>query len=136
MKFENKKPIYADHIRVNRGLYYHHGIYIDDDNVCQFASTIKGHETDSEYASVCLTSLSDFLKGGEVEVAVYDDSELKEIRKPQDIVNAALLRLGEKGYDLINNNCEHFANECVFGRKISDQVDNVISILGSLFGGK
>lgn len=136
MKFVEKKPTYGDHIRVCRGLYYHHGIYIDDDNVCQFASTINGHETDPAYACVCVTSLNDFLKGGILEVSEYNDDELKEKRQPQEIVNAALSRLGEKGYDLIKNNCEHFANECVFGKRMSDQVDNVMTLLGSLFGGR
>lgn len=136
MSFIEKKPVYGDHIRVNRGLYSHHGIYIDDDHVCQFASTANGHETDPNYASVCLTTLDDFLKGGVLEVREYTDLELKEKREPQEIVNAALSRLGEKGYDLINNNCEHFANECVFGYKKSEQIDNVMSVLSSIFGGK
>ncbi len=38
--------------------------------------------------------------------------------------------LGEKGYNLFFNNCEHFANMCTLGRFRSKQVENVI--LGKL----
>ena len=44
-------------------------------------------------------------------------------------MNYALSRLGEGGYDLVSNNCEHFSNECVFGKKTSNQVKDVLSIL-------
>ena len=39
-------------------------------------------------------------------------------------------RLGT--YNLISNNCEHFANECVFGQAVSEQVEDVFS---KIFGG-
>ena len=31
-----KKPEYGDQIRVNRGAYFHHGIYQDDNFIYQF----------------------------------------------------------------------------------------------------
>lgn len=130
-----KKPEFSDHIRVNRGLYYHHGIYVNDETVIQFASLIEGHETDPEYASICISTLEKFAKGSEVEVYEYTDEELKIKRSPNDIVSYAYSRLGEKGYDLINNNCEHFANECTLGKKESEQVNNVLNIFKGLFGG-
>ena len=36
--WEVKKPVYGDQIRVNRGLYAHHGIYASDDCVIHFAA--------------------------------------------------------------------------------------------------
>ena len=136
MSFVVKKPVYGDHIRVNRGMYCHHGIYIDDNNVVQFASLVKGHETDPEMAEVCITTLSDFIKDGILEVREYSSEELNTKRTPQEVVNSALSRIGEKGYNIISNNCEHFANECVFGVKKSEQVENVMSFLSSLFGNR
>ena len=38
-----KNPSYGDQIRVNRGLYFHHGIYVNDNMVIQYASP-KGSE--------------------------------------------------------------------------------------------
>ena len=31
-----KRPAMGDHIRVNRGLYCHHGIYVSDNEVIHF----------------------------------------------------------------------------------------------------
>ena len=68
-----------------------------------------------------------------LEVRVFNQEELKTKRSPQDIVNYAFSRIGEKGYNLVSNNCEHFANDCLFGKKKSNQVDSVLSFL---FGGQ
>ena len=57
-----KKPNYGDQIRVNRGLYYHHGIYVSDNEVIQYASP-KGSEISPETALIISTTLDEFLKG-------------------------------------------------------------------------
>jgi len=128
------KPEYGSQIRVNRGLYYHHGIYESDDCIYQFASP-EGMEISPDTAIICTTTLKDFLKGGTLEVRVYDDLELKELRSKDEIINFAKSNLNSNmgGYDLINNNCEHFSNLCAFGKKKSDQVDDILSLLGGLF---
>lgn len=127
------KPSFGDHIKVDRGMYSHHGIYVSDDCVIQFASLIPGHETDPESASICDTSLETFLKGGTLLVRTYSDDELKKKRSPLEIVEYAKSKYGTKGYNIISNNCEHFANECVFGEKKSEQVENIMSLFSSLF---
>ena len=35
------------------------------------------------------------------------------------LTNVPLAKAREKGYNILNNNCEHFANECYFGEKKS-----------------
>lgn len=127
----DKKPTLGDMIRVNRGLYYHFGIYESDDVIYQFASP-KGAEISPDTAVVLTTDLNTFLKDGNLEVREYTEDELKEKRKPEEIINYAKEHLGETGYNLVNNNCEHFANRCVFGKSTSEQVSNVIKFL---FGG-
>lgn len=130
--WENKKPSYADQIRVNRGLYYHHGIYESNDVVYQFASP-EGSEISQDTARVITTSLDKFLRGGVLEVRVYSVDELLK-RKPQDeIIKYAKEHLGEGGYNLITNNCEHFSNRCAFGEGSSEQVDDVLNVLKGLF---
>ena len=34
-------------------------------------------------------------------------------------------RIGESGYNILHNNCEHFVNECVFGEKRSAFLQDV-----------
>ena len=131
--WEKKKPCYGDQIRVNRGLYFHHGIYVSDDEVIQYASP-KGSEVSPDTALIISTSLDTFLKGGEVEVRVYSDSEKNEVRSKDEIVKFArsMLGTGLGEYDIINNNCEHFSNYCAFGIKKSNQVEDIFKML---FGG-
>ena len=133
LTWETKKPIYGDHIRVNRGFYAHHGIYAADDCVIHFASLNQLNRLDPASARIIVTSLEDFLQGGCLEVACYNSVEQEKRRTRTQIVNQALLKVGECGYDLISNNCEHFANECEFGYKKSSQVQ---AVFNTIFGGK
>ena len=124
------KPSYGDQIRVSRGLYYHHGIYVSDDKVIQYASP-RGSEISAPNALIISTTLDEFLKGGEVEVRTYSDEEKKRVRSKEDVVKFAksMLGTGLGEYDLINNNCEHFSNYCAFGEKFSNQVNDILSML-------
>lgn len=128
-----KKPTYGSQIRVNRGLYYHHGIYEDDNHVYQYASP-KGSEVSSSTALIISTNLNDFLKGGEVEVREYNNEELKNKRSNDDIIKFAKSKLGSGlgEYNIISNNCEHFSNLCAFGKKESNQVEDIFKMI---FGG-
>lgn len=128
-----KKPSYGDQIRVNRGLYFHHGIYVSDDEVIQYASP-KGSEISAATALIISTSLSQFLNGGEVEVREYNREELDRVRSKEEIVEFAKSKLGTGlgEYNLINNNCEHFSNYCAFGIKESNQVEDIFKMI---FGG-
>ncbi len=135
MEFVKKAPVYGDHIRVNRGLYTHHAIYIDDENVVQFTS--ETGELDPKTAVVMVTPISAFLKGGELEVCVYNEEESKTLFSPQEIVNRALSRQGERGYDVVTNNCEHFANECAIDKHISlqeEMAEQFAPLLNLFFG--
>lgn len=128
------KLCFGDHIRVNRGGYYHHGIYASDDCVIHFASKENVGDIDPLKAKIIITSLSEFSKDGVVEKRIYNQDELNKKRNPSEIINYAFMQVDQRlgTYNLINNNCEHFANECVFGVRFSNQVEDVISML---FGG-
>ncbi|MCR5113922.1 MAG: lecithin retinol acyltransferase family protein [Acholeplasmatales bacterium] len=132
--WSKRKPEYGDQIRVSRGLYYHHGIYKDDETVIQFASPI-GSEVSPETARIIITSLKEFIKDGELEVRSFSKEEKSKKRSPLDIIKFAESKLGDDmgGYDIIRNNCEHFANLCIFGESKSDQIDGLMSIFGGLF---
>ncbi len=131
--WKNIKPDFADQIRVNRGLYHHHGIYLSDDCVIHFAALDAGSELDPSKARVVQTTLSEFLKGGILEVREYSDNEKLTLRKKTEIANYAFSCLGNAGYDVIKNNCEHFSNECAFGKRESNQVENVLNSLLNFF---
>lgn len=103
----------GDHIRVKRLGYWHHGIDIGDGTVVHYSGE-PGNKRD---AQVRRTSIRAFLKGGRREVVRY-----KQSFTPDKVVRRALSRLGEAQYNLIFNNCEHFARWCKCGQTDSDQV--------------
>lgn len=126
-----KNPKRGDHIRVCRmnGLYYHHGIFIAADEVIHFTGDDDDSVLDWSKAHVIKTDLQKFLRGGTVEVKEYTDAELDDLYPVEGIVSYARTCLGDDGYNLIFNNCEHFANACTLGKYRSRQVEN-------FFGGK
>lgn len=89
----------GDHISIRRRLpapYTHHGIYVGDGEVIHFSE-----------GEVRLDELNKF---GPIASIRKVDSHLgcsEEI-----VVMKAYSRLGERGYNLIVNNCEHFALWC------------------------
>lgn len=117
-------PIAGDHIRVHVNGYYHHGIYIGNDEVIQFGHPFDMY-TDHNEIKVIKSPIEDFLRGGFLEVRQYSKKELKIKFKNELIIEIAKSKLGEGDYNLLYNNCEHFANLCVFGKKESKQVDNI-----------
>lgn len=127
-----KKPVKADHIRVMRigGLYAHHGVYVSDDEVIHFTGKDNDSVLDWSKCEVIKTDLATFLKGGTVEVKEYTDEEFQDLYSPEQIITYARSCIGDKGYNLAFNNCEHFANVCTLGRFRSQQVERVL--LGKL----
>lgn len=124
-----KRPAMGDHIRVNRGIYCHHGIYISDSEVIHFTGNEDDSILDWSKPEVISSDLDYFLKGDILEVKEYIDEELEDLYPVDHIVQYARACLGDKGYNLVFNNCEHFANTCTLGRFRSKQVENVFGTL-------
>ncbi len=122
--FKDPKP--ADMVRVKLGDIYHYGIFVAEDEIIQFgqAPNARIGVPDSEI-KVCSTDLTVFLSGGSLEVAELDEDELKKRREEKATVEYARQKIGESGYNILYNNCEHFAYECVMGSKYSSQVDDI-----------
>lgn len=127
------EPYPGAHIRVQVDSVYHHGIYIGDNKVVQFGLPMSIYQ-DPNTIKIMESPIEDFLNGGFLEVRVYDKKEKKSKNKDSDIVKIALSKVGEGNYNLLTNNCEHFANYCVFGKKTSSQVDKVHDEVRKMLG--
>jgi hypothetical protein len=103
------------HLRVFRGPYWHHAIYIGGGWVAHDTGLTKDKAT----ATVRLDRFQDFTRGDRWEIVQYARA-LPAAR----VVQLARSRLGERVYDLFGNNCEHFAMWCKTGRHESQQVSN------------
>jgi hypothetical protein len=126
-----KKPVRADHLRVFReGIvsYNHHGIYVSDKEVIHFTGRDGDNITGSNN-QVIKTNIAEFLKGGVLEVKVYNSDEIADLYPPDVIVHHARSSIGKMGYNVIFNNCEHFTNWCTLGRFKSRQIEEKLKTL-------
>lgn len=109
----------GDMIRVRLGSIYHYGIFVSEDEVVQFGPPPVGARGPDDGITVCTTDIAGFCLGNIVEVAELTRRERRF--SPEETVARARARLGEGGYNLIHNNCEHFAYECALGVSRSTQ---------------
>ena len=125
MKWKMKEAHYGDIVRVSLGAkIYHFGIFVSEEEVIQFGLPPTPNRR-PEDVEVLSAPVSDFLVGGFLEVGYPEWHEKKKRRSAEETVAAAKKRLGERGYDIIHNNCEHFANECAFGEHYSSMTENL-----------
>ena len=121
MKFWPAACDRGDMVRVRIGSIWHYGVYVSDDQVIQFGPPPREGTKSPEVIRVCSTTMDEFAGGSIVEKAKLTLAERLRRIPPEKTCAIALSRIGEGGYDLLHNNCEHFAFECVFGVKRSRQ---------------
>ncbi|MEB3199787.1 MAG: lecithin retinol acyltransferase family protein [Synechococcaceae cyanobacterium] len=103
----------ADHLQVPRqhGLFHHHGIDLGDGSVAHY---LEGRE-------ILRSPLLEFSRGQLVSTVSYPEGSCSPVGVT---LRRAMGRLGEQRYNLLFNNCEHFAHWCKTGRHRSAQVED------------
>ena len=124
MIWVEKSPVFGDMVRTKVQFYYHYGIFVSESEVIQFGLPNDPLRS-SEQIRVLSTDVITFLQGGDLEVMVPDTQSRRQMRRPEQIVAIARERIGEGGYNIIHNNCEHFASDCVFGRPHSSFLQDI-----------
>ena len=102
------------------GLYKHYGIDCGDGTVIHYRKPSETIES---------TDLATFSQGNPIYVAEYSEG-FGYI--PDAVVERAESRLGEQEYNLLFNNCEHFASWCKTGVSDSRQVRNFLPFVSTL----
>ncbi|CAM4778573.1 unnamed protein product [Rotaria magnacalcarata] len=121
--FTNARTVakYADKgdlIEFDRGAYNHWGVCIGHKELIHFS----GEPTDKSSAVVRLDKITEVAAGDRCRVNnQFDNKPNFKVRRRKQIRRYAKSQLGEKGYNLAFNNCEHFATYCRYGRGISAQ---------------
>lgn len=102
----------ADHLQVPRrhGLFSHHGIDLGDGSVAHY---LEGRE-------ILRSPRLDFSRSEPISVVTYPADQCSP---PAVTLRRAIGRIGEQRYNLLFNNCEHFAHWCKTGRHRSAQVE-------------
>ena len=110
----------ADHLQVPRqhGLFNHHGIDLGDGTVAHYLEGKK----------ILRSSIEEFSNGEAIKIIHHKNPLSQRIT-----IRRAMSRLGEQNYNLLFNNCEHFANWCKTGYHKSPQIEKLLnaSYLGS-----
>ena len=145
----------GDVIGVHRGVYDHYGIYTGNNEVIHFSN--EGSDFGSD---ICVrrATLAQFKNGADnvfvVDFEAYRDyvenPELFDfeglfklafddlfdnkitIYSPEETVKRAESQLGKGKYNLVFNNCEHFAVWCKTGKRESSQVQRFLEAIGSV----
>lgn len=94
------------------GVYEHHGIDCGDDTVIHYSKA-------TTTPTISRTSYTTFSWGNPVYTKQYSVSFIPDV-----VIERAESRLGEQHYDLLSNNCEHFAMWCKTGKNESSQLAN------------
>ncbi|MFI3254498.1 MAG: lecithin retinol acyltransferase family protein [Eubacteriales bacterium] len=118
-------PNKGDHIRVDRGMYTHHGVYFAEEEIIHFTGAENDNIMDWSKNEVITSNLQEFLRGGVLEVRGYTQEEERDLYHPNEIHAYAKSCLGDRGYNLFFNNCEHFANTCTLGQHRSKQIERL-----------
>lgn len=101
-----------------QGVYEHHGIDCGDGSAIHLRKKTETIER---------TSMATFTEGRKVYVKHYPASYIPDV-----VVQRAKSRLGERKYDLLFHNCEHFATWCKTGISYSQQVRDFIPAISNL----
>ena len=121
-KLIDKEPQEGDVIAVKRPGYIHFGIYAGKSKVIHFASVNGDFGSD-----ICVheARLNNFKNGSDCLVVKYlSKNNSAKFYSPDETLKRAREQIGDSGYNLFFNNCEHFASWCKTGYFKSEQVDN------------
>lgn len=137
MSFKKSNDVLSgDLLRVKRRKgYFHYGIALDKDHVIHFSGTNDDSISNYKDVKIRKTTLSLFLRGDSLEVNTPFDSPFSR----EEIVSRAKLYLDQDKfngsyYNLVTNNCEHFARYAYYGTKSSKQVNTVAGVVTVLTG--
>ena len=123
MKWVVRSPKFGDMIRIKAGNIYHYGIYSSDEEVIQFGlAPIARVGVPDKDIEVCISDIGAFACDQTIEVGECENTvERIKRRSPELTVESAKAALGQKGYSIIHNNCEHFAYTCATGERFCSQ---------------
>jgi len=106
--------------------YYHVCVYLGNNQVCHISGDNQGAK---------IESWSEFVKDGEKELirhhSIIPFKDYKKIARQITWASENNYRSGQ--YNLLNKNCEHFANSIVYGIDYSKQIENKKDLIRGSF---
>jgi hypothetical protein len=103
------------HLYIEKGIYSHHGIGIENGYVIHYSGLANGIES----GPICTVSIDTFSGGSEIKIKPHPSRKFTV----DEAIERAKSRLYENAYSIWGNNCEHFVEWCIEGNHDSKQVD-------------
>lgn len=155
---ESSTAEYGDIIGVDRVLYKHYGVYLGDRTVIHYApldnefmeksiineTTLENFLNGADSYFICKFPAT-YGKPEEINIPSATSGSLFALQwtnfyeyikrkryhlySPDETVERATGRLGEESYNLLSNNCEHFAIWCKTGISESHQVNEILRFI-------
>lgn len=114
---EDEEPALGSHLVTPRFGFAHHGIYVGDGRVVHYGAFVRGlHRGPVEEVSLSQFTCRHAL-WIRPSAARFDCEE---------VIRRARSRIGENGYRLLSNNCEHLCEWCLRGEHRSEQVERAL----------
>lgn len=107
----------GDHLFTTYGILTHHGLYSGDGMVIHYK---KGRS--KGIIEVPLHEFAkDVISAGFLSKKIYIKKHNTRIYSNDESISRARSRIGEAGWNLLNNNCEHFVEWCINGKFSPDE---------------
>ena len=120
------------HLITPRTGYTHHGIYYGDNQVIHYSGF---NEMFDNNGVVEIIALEKFKKPKDKDYGYVIKEHTNRVYFGEECVKRAKLKLGEREYCLITNNCEHFVYWCITGKEKSEQINDIVAKGGATIAG-
>lgn len=120
-------------VRTRVSFYWHYGVFVSEEEVIAFGLP-DNRGIPPEEIRVLSTDLETFSAGGAVQIGACEGTERLKARSRTEVVRAARTAMGRSGYNILHNNCEHFAMQCLFGSSDSEFINSVRSQIRAKLG--
>lgn len=132
----------GDQLEFHRGVYSHWAVYVGNEEVIHLAG-INSFDSACTFnpkpkftiggkifikAEVKRESVWKVIRGSKVKINNDKDKSCRPFR-PHEIVRKAKGMIGDIGYNVFWQNCEHFAALCRYGVAWSKQADNALTAI-------
>lgn len=132
----------GDQLEFHRGVYSHWAVYVGNEEVIHLAG-INSFDSTCTFnpkhtftiggkifikAKVKRESVWKVIRDSEVEINNDKDKSCRPYR-PHEIGRIAMGMIGDIGYNILWQNCEHFAAFCRYGVAWSKQADNALTAI-------
>lgn len=109
-----------------KGTYLHYGIYVGNGEVVHYSYLKEEHFSDKDtHVRIVKTSYEDFANGAQTyREPLREEMNANSGRKTAKIAKS-MVDNDFGGYNLVTNNCEHFANYCKYNEKLSFQIKDL-----------